>query len=56
MLYTMCLSCYLKNIGKTVSDKVKDYEQLRGGVILVDDIPRSPAGKLKRDELKNLIK
>lgn len=38
------------------SDKVRDHEKLRGGVIFVDDIPRSPAGKLKREELKKLVK
>ncbi|VVC39223.1 Hypothetical protein CINCED_3A008360 [Cinara cedri] len=39
-----------------VNEKVEDHEKLRGGVIFVNDIPRSPAGKLKREELKILVK
>ncbi|KAL4090316.1 hypothetical protein QTP88_025177 [Uroleucon formosanum] len=38
-----------------VNDRVKDYERLRGGIIFVDDVPRSPAGKLKREELLKII-
>ncbi|XP_027845831.2 uncharacterized protein LOC114126147 [Aphis gossypii] len=38
-----------------VNDRVNDHERLRGGIIFVDDVPRSPAGKLKREELLNLI-
>ncbi|XP_060846886.1 uncharacterized protein LOC132926542 [Rhopalosiphum padi] len=38
-----------------VNDRVKDYERLRGGIIFVDDVPRSPAGKLKREELLKLV-
>lgn len=47
----------LKNesVCEIVSDKVKDHEKLRGGVVFVNDIPRSPAGKLLRDELKTLV-
>lgn len=41
---------------KIVSDKVEDHEKLRGGVIFVDDVPRSPAGKLKREELKASVR
>ncbi|XP_015376110.1 PREDICTED: luciferin 4-monooxygenase-like [Diuraphis noxia] len=38
-----------------VNDRVKDHEKLRGGIVFVDDLPRSPAGKLKREELLNVI-
>ncbi|CAI6361279.1 unnamed protein product [Macrosiphum euphorbiae] len=38
-----------------VNDRVKDHERLRGGIIFVDDVPRSPAGKLKREELLNIV-
>jgi len=40
---------------KYFSDRVKDHERLRGGIIFVDDVPRSPAGKLKREELQHFI-
>ncbi|VVC39226.1 Hypothetical protein CINCED_3A002754 [Cinara cedri] len=38
-----------------VNERVEDHEKLRGGVLFVNEIPRTLAGKLKRDELKMLI-
>jgi len=51
----MCLVSCCQDFCKYFSDRVKDYERLRGGIIFVDDVPRSPAGKLKREELLKLV-
>lgn len=37
-----------------VKSKVAAYKQLRGGVVLVDAVPRSPAGKILRNELREM--
>lgn len=36
-------------------DKVAPHKQLTGGVRFVNSIPKSPAGKLLRKELKNFL-
>lgn len=35
-----------------IKSKVAPYKQLRGGVKFIDLIPRNPAGKILRNELK----
>lgn len=37
-----------------VQSKVSDHKRLRGGVIFIDAIPRSPAGKILRKDLRAL--
>ncbi|KAL7944999.1 acetyl-CoA synthetase-like protein [Trichoderma barbatum] len=37
-----------------VQSKVSDYKRLRGGVIFIDAIPRSPTGKILRKDLRAL--
>jgi len=51
----MCLVIRYFFLVKYFPDRVKDHEKLRGGIIFVDNLPRSPAGKLKREELLNII-
>jgi 4-coumarate--CoA ligase len=35
---------------------VADYKQLRGGVVFIDTIPKSPSGKILRKDLRELAK
>lgn len=39
-----------------VKQHAADYKQLRGGVIFMDVIPKSPSGKILRRELRDLAK
>lgn len=39
-----------------VKENVSDYKQLRGGVIFVDAVPRSPSGKILRKDLRLILK
>ena len=41
-----------EDIVKGVAEKVAKYKQLRGGVVFVEALPRSLAGKLLRKELR----
>ncbi|ESO00560.1 hypothetical protein HELRODRAFT_185750 [Helobdella robusta] len=43
-----------EEIHKFVDERVVQYKRLRGGVVFLPQIPRSPAGKILRRELKNL--
>ncbi|KAF6835650.1 AMP-binding enzyme [Colletotrichum plurivorum] len=43
-------------IAQWVAGQVASYKKLRGGVILIDAIPKSPSGKLLRKELRALVK
>jgi 4-coumarate--CoA ligase len=36
-----------------IRDRVNPYKRLRGGVIFIDAIPKSPSGKILRRELKD---
>ena len=42
----------VENIVNGVGEKVAKYKQLRGGVVFVETLPRSLAGKLLRKELR----
>ena len=35
-------------------DKVSHYKQLEGGVVFIDEIPKSPSGKILRRKLKEM--
>ncbi|RFU32015.1 hypothetical protein B7463_g4324, partial [Scytalidium lignicola] len=45
-----------EDVKEFVKGKVADYKQLRGGVIFVDTIPKSPSGKILRRELREKAK
>ena len=42
-----------KDIDRFVSSKVSAHKHLKGGVVFVDSIPKSPSGKILRRLLKN---
>jgi acyl-coenzyme A synthetase/AMP-(fatty) acid ligase len=37
-----------------IRERVNPYKRLRGGVVFIDIIPKSPSGKILRRELKEL--
>ena len=39
-----------------VKKNMADYKQLRGGVVFMDAIPKSPAGKILRKDLRELAR
>lgn len=43
-------------IKKFVLDKLAPYKQLRGGVVFVDELPKSAIGKILRRELREQAK
>ncbi|KAJ2719844.1 hypothetical protein GGI07_004963 [Coemansia sp. Benny D115] len=43
-----------KEVVAWLHERVAPYKRLRGGVVLVDSIPRSPAGKIIRASLRNI--
>ncbi|TDZ37478.1 putative acyl-coenzyme A synthetase [Colletotrichum spinosum] len=43
-------------IAQWVAGQVASYKKLRGGVVFIDAIPKSPSGKLLRKELRALVK
>ncbi|KAH9874964.1 hypothetical protein J1614_004452 [Plenodomus biglobosus] len=45
-----------KQIVEWVRGKVASHKQLRGGVVFLDSIPKSPAGKILRKDLRVLAK
>lgn len=47
---------FQKEISKWVEGKVANYKNLRGGVVLIDAIPKSPSGKILRKDLRALVK
>lgn len=44
-----------KEIKDFVKSKVASYKQLRGGVVLIDAIPKNPSGKILRRQLRELV-
>jgi 4-coumarate--CoA ligase len=42
------------SISKFLADQVSGYKQLRGGVVFIDELPKSPTGKVLRRLLKNM--
>lgn len=45
-----------EDIKSFVKKNVADYKQLRGGVVFVDTIPKSPSGKILRKDLRAIAK
>jgi len=45
-----------QDIKDFVKKHVADYKQLRGGVVFMDVIPKSPSGKILRKDLRELAK
>lgn len=45
-----------EEIAKWVEGQVASYKKLRGGVIFIDAIPKSPSGKILRKDLRALVK
>jgi acyl-coenzyme A synthetase/AMP-(fatty) acid ligase len=43
-----------KEIADWISTRVASYKRLRGGVILIEAIPKSPSGKILRKDLRVL--
>lgn len=43
-----------RSIAEFVAHQVAGYKQLKGGVVFVDSLPRSPTGKLLRRLLKDI--
>lgn len=39
-----------------VASKVANHKKLRGGVVFIDAVPKSPSGKILRKELRQLAK
>jgi 4-coumarate--CoA ligase len=44
-----------KEIEDFVATRVSDYEKLRGGVVFVEALQKTPSGKLMRKEIRNAI-
>jgi 4-coumarate--CoA ligase len=42
-----------QQVSDWIADRVAPYKKLRGGVIFIDAIPKSPSGKILRRELKD---
>lgn len=45
-----------RDISEYVKKHVANYKQLRGGVVFLDEIPKSPSGKILRKDLRALAK
>lgn len=45
-----------EEVFKWVEDRAANYKKLRGGVLFVDAIPKSPAGKILRKVLREEAK
>ena len=43
---------YAADVAKWVEERVANHKQLRGGVVLVDGIPKSPSGNVLRERLR----
>ena len=47
-------SHHARSILRFVTDKVSSYKRLRGGVFIIDALPRNPTGKVLKKTLKEL--
>ena len=46
----------LEDVKRWLASKVAGHKHLRGGVVVVDAIPKSPTGKILRRELRERAK
>jgi acyl-coenzyme A synthetase/AMP-(fatty) acid ligase len=46
----------MADVSKWVADKVANHKRLRGGVVLIEAIPKSPSGKILRKDLRAMTK
>lgn len=44
-----------KDISDFVASRVSNYKRLRGGVIVIDSLPKNPTGKVLKKELKGRL-
>lgn len=49
-------TAFSREIEEWVRDRVSKHKFLRGGVIIIDQVPKSPAGKILRRQLRDLAK
>jgi acyl-coenzyme A synthetase/AMP-(fatty) acid ligase len=47
---------FIADVSKWVADKVANHKRLRGGVVLIEAIPKSPSGKILRKDLRAMTK
>lgn len=45
-----------EEVAQWVAGQVASYKKLRGGVVFIDAIPKSPSGKILRKDLRALVK
>lgn len=46
----------IKEIDAFVTSNVVQYKKLRGGIRLIDQVPKSPSGKILRREVREWVK
>lgn len=46
----------IREVNRWFNERVANYKKLRGGIYLVDVIPKSPSGKILRRQLKDTLK
>ncbi|KAJ5760363.1 hypothetical protein N7520_007519 [Penicillium odoratum] len=46
----------IEGIHSWLNPKIANHKRLRGGIFIVDQIPKSPSGKILRRQLKDLLK
>jgi len=46
----------MKDVSDWVAAKVANHKKLRGGVVLIEAIPKSPSGKILRKDLRAMTK
>ena len=47
--------CLIERVHEFVNENLSEYKQLRGGIQIVENIPKSVSGKILRNELKALF-
>jgi acyl-coenzyme A synthetase/AMP-(fatty) acid ligase len=47
---------FMKEISDWIATKVANHKRLRGGVVLIEAIPKSPSGKILRKDLRAMTK
>ena len=49
-------AAFSKEVQEWVQDHVARYKFLRGGVVIIDQVPKSAAGKILRRQLRDLAR